>query len=225
MENIEMKSIYSAMRKSLFGALLVAVMSAPGVSNATAFTDLAAWEAAVGSSSAVDLSSYVGTTVTAGTSIDLAGAAGLSFDADVLGMKVGAGWHTWAGGRTPDILHSLEDTITATFSPGLSAFGFVMEPNSYNKFTMQLNLSDGTSITQSVVGDSGAAFFGWSGQFITSMTILCGGVDSGSCLGFAMGEMVVATAAGVPEAGSLVLLSIGLLALGAGTMRRRNNRA
>jgi len=208
--------------KSVFGALLVAALAMPGIGKAVTYTDLASWQAAAGTYSDVSLAGYAEfETIAAGSGIDLAGQSTMTLDGSVQKRIVGSSWATWADGRTPDVLYSASDVLGATFAPDVTAFGMVLEPNLFNSFTMEVLLSDGSVISQIVDGAAGATFFGWAGVAIDSITISCLRKSDGTgCDGFAIGEMVIASA-DVPEAASLILLSIGLLAMGFGARRRR----
>ena len=107
----------------------------PGTAQAiTLFTDRSSWEASVGSFTDVDLASQVAEfdTLSAGSPITLPSGTALSFDSDLQGRQVPGRWATWSGGQTPRVLFTQGLTsIGGSFSGGVSAFGFEMEPNPF----------------------------------------------------------------------------------------------
>ena len=137
----------------------------------------------------------------------------LTFDADLLVAKVpDGGWASWSGGNTPTVLQPIVitpdgplpvNTLVGTFNSAMSAFGLEIEPYAFDVFDLTLALSDGSSLTQSVNGDGGAAFFGWTGGPNMSFTI----TSADGAEGFAFGRMV----APVPLPPSVLLLGSGLL--------------
>jgi len=103
-----------------------------------------------------------------------------------------------------------------------------MQPNLFGFFT--LTLDTGSTITQSVDGDGGAAFFGWSDLAVTSFTMsilqvpdTTGELDQS----FAFGRLVEGAGSpppvGTPDGGSLFLLS-GLLWTGMAGFKRWSKR-
>jgi hypothetical protein len=187
----------------------------PTIGNTTTtYTDLATWEAAVGTYTPVDIGGQVpdGTILSLGTPLNLPYNETLTFDIDLEGHQVPTTWATWSGGKTPAVLYAASTTLNATFSDGVNAFGMEMEPQQFDLFDIALTLSDGTVLSQTVNGLAGAAFFGWSGGDVTSMNI-----TNADPTGFAIGDMV--KGAQVPEPCTVLLLGAGLA--GVGLLRRR----
>jgi hypothetical protein len=223
-------------------AVLIGAAVAPSAKGIT-YTDRATWEAAVPSFGEVDETQWgTGyTPLTAGTTLNLPlGLGTIAFDVDLYGAQVPTDWATWSGGNTPSVLSTVRidpitflptfvNSVEATFSNPVSAFGVEMEPNEFALFEM--TLSTGETITQTVNGSAGAAFFGWSDAPVISftMTIADVGVDEFGfpfpASGFAFGRMVAGVGApppnGVPEGGSLLLVSSLTFAGLVGFARRR----
>lgn len=200
------------MKKGLLITLVLfswAVCMLPLSAVATTFSDRSSWEAAVDNFTDVDLTGFSQYEVlAAGSAINLSASDGsISFDQRLEALQVGSGWATWSGGKSPMVLWTQGATIiTGTFSDGIFAFGLEMQPNPFGFHDMTLLLSDGSSLTQSVTGSSGAAFFG----FVSDLAISA--ITMSSTADFAFGEMVVG--APVPEPSTLLLLGGGLLGLG-----------
>ena len=197
--------------------LLVAFLILVGTANATTmYTDRASWETAVGAY--VETTDYPGSTLSAGTPFDVGFGTMLSFNVDLTVVSIGSGWATWSGGYAGEVLTNYGDTnaYTGTLSPGLTAFGFEAEPNVFDLFDITLDLADGSVLTQSVEGSSGAEFFGFdSGIAISSFTITAD-VDAN---GLAIGRFVAAGAP-VPEPSTMLLLGVGLIGLAGATRRK-----
>jgi hypothetical protein len=181
----------------------------------TTYTDRTAWETAVGGFHDVVLETQVGdgAILQAGNLIDIGLGGSLAFGQDMLGRQVPNTWGTWSGGNTPRVLYfdpvkTVSRSLAGTFTPGVRAFGFEAEPASYDEFSITLELSDNSRISQNVYGYGGASFFGWNSDdvWITSMTITT--ADTG---GFAIGRMVH-QGMPVPDGGRTLFLA--LLALG-----------
>ncbi len=176
-------------------------------------TDRATFIAAVPYTADVDIS-YLAeySTLLAGTAVPLPDGKTLSFGDDLIRYQVPGSWSTWSGGNTPAVLYEDGLTVTGTFSSAIAAFGLEMEPNSRTgSFVMTYLLSDGTSLSQSVAGDGGAAFFGYfGGPTITGFTL---SVASADALGFAEGRMIEGSCQPIPVPPSALLLGSGLLGL------------
>jgi len=203
--------------------LMVFMLTAFGVAaveNAQAaviYSDLAGWQSAVGAwtETATFPSISDGTNV---TSITLDDGTTLDFGASRTKVSIGNGWATWSGGFTgavfPDTAYSA--TSLSTTIAGADAFGVFVEPDSFGFYDITFTTSDGSSLTQSVNGQSGAAFFGYVGAEITSF-VISGGDD------FAIGDFYSAQTGGtVPEPTILALMGLGFASLG---FSRRKSKA
>ena len=185
-----------------------------------------AWLAAVTGAVSVDLAGQVadGAVLPAGASVLLPSLQTLVFNEPVEGRQVPTSWETWSGGEEPRVLFAEYESLVATLSGAVDAFGFEMQPNNQEVFSLTMTLSDGSELQQDVDGLGGAAFFGWvntGGPGITAMTLTTDDLD-----GFAMGRMIQATPGPdrVPEAGaSWLLFLLGLSGVAAG--RRFSQRS
>jgi hypothetical protein len=146
----------------------------------------------------------------------------LSFDVTQTVYQVGSSWATWSGGNTPRVLYNPTSSVNGTFDAAVRGFGLEMEPNAFGLFDMTLKLADGTSLTSTVDGNGGAAFFGFlSDVGVTGWTAS----TSSSADGFGMGRMVITDAMdhnGSPELSTWMLLACSGLA---GLVIRRRRRS
>ncbi len=133
----------------------------------------------------------------------------LGFSNTTSHRSIGNGWATWSNGYTGDVYYNQSNDLTMTLPTDTGAFYFYAEPDSFTPaFDMTATANDGTTLTVSVLGDSGANGFGFwtNGPALTSITISCPGNT------FAVGEFGIARA--VPTPGALALLGLGGLAAG-----------
>jgi hypothetical protein len=149
-----------------------------------------------------------------GTDVTSIGA--LTFDQTVRHDIIGTGWGTWSHGYAGSVYDTGSavnpTTLTLTLASPVSAFYFYVESVNFSSFSFTATSQDGTAVTQTVSGDTGAAGFGFytSGlDLISSISILSGDAD-----GFAVGEFGSSgSTPTAPDAGnSLALLSLGLMA-------------
>ena len=139
----------------------------------------------------------------------LTGDVGFSTSMNV--RRIASGWATWSHGYTGVVYYTNGATsMTMSLPADTGAFLAYVEPNPFTWQTFTATADDGTSVSFSAHGSSGAngfGFYGTGGTTITSIAVT-GSTD------FAIGEFYGAV---VPEPGSLALLGLGGLAL----IRRR----
>jgi hypothetical protein len=126
--------------------------------------------------------------------------------------RIGSGWATWSHGYAGDVYYTNGTTsMSATMPAGTGAFILYAEPNPFTPpFDITATADDGTAVTQSVSGQSGATGYGFhitGAGSLASVAVSC-------ATDFAIGEFSIAR---IPEPATLSLLSLGALAL----IRRR----
>jgi hypothetical protein len=179
------------------------------------YSDLATWQAAVGTST--ETTSY-GTEGRFGniTSFSLAGGPTISGNFVTI-RTVPSSWNYWCCGYTGQVLYDGNLTYSGTLSSAVGGMGMYIETYQPQTFTITLSLSDGSTLSEPVYGGGGAQFFGWVGTDITSFTVTVAPNGGNSPNGFAMGDFFSAPApvpgpiagAGLP---GLVFAAGGLLA-------------
>lgn len=188
-------------------ALAAAVVAQSGSARADqVYSDVGTWEAAVGTfTETTSLGVPNGTNVSGAT---LADGTTLGFAQTLQVASIGAGWNTWCCGYGGNVLESYGTGSWTTenwaISP-VSGFGMYIEPDPFGTFNITLTTGSGDALTQSVQGDSGAAFFGWVGSDVTNLAI-------SSSTDFAEGDWfsAPATATATPEPRLMLFLIAGL---------------
>jgi hypothetical protein len=134
----------------------------------------------------------------------------LTWDIPMSLRHIGSGWATWSHGYTGVVYFSNGATgASMTLPTDTVTFLMYIEPNAFSWQTFTVTAQDGTSITRSVHGSSGAAgfgFYGTDGTMLVSISVSGNGE-------FAWGEFY----SHVPEPSSLSVLGLGSLLL----LRRR----
>jgi hypothetical protein len=145
----------------------------------------------------------------------------VAFSPSLTHTEVGAGWATWSHGYTGDVYFTtpgLSTTLTLPASTG--AFYFYAQPDNFSAFTVTATDLTGVQISQSVVGASGATYFGFYGTGGSTVASITVSVPAGAG-GVAVGEFGIAAAVtGVPDGGASIAL-LGAALLGLVAFRRR----
>ena len=112
-------------------------------------------------------------------------------------------------------------TLSVTLPPGTTAVG--LDVSSFNPQSAILQLSTGDVLTVPEPGKPNFAFIGFTSDVpVTGLSITITGNGNPTVDNFSFGLASVGPAAGVPEPGTLVLTTVGLLGLlGFGGRRRR----
>jgi hypothetical protein len=141
-------------------------------------------------------------------------------------------WGTWGSppnteSSTPRILASTTavTSVTLTLSLPSTTFGFEIEPNVYNTFTVSVDFYNGSTllgtVSRTINGNAGALLAAASGTTtpITSVVI----TTPASANGFAMAQFRYAKAnpPTIPTLSTAALSALGLLLAGAGALLAR----
>jgi PEP-CTERM motif-containing protein len=194
-----------------FGALAVGTTSQAAV---TTYNSLSAWEAAAGTfAETTSLGASDSATINSFTTTD-----GIVVTSHGTVLAIGDGWGTWSGGYTGQVLWANATLVNFGLGSAVTGFGMFVEPDEHDVFDITLTTSGGGTITESVNGDGGAAFFGWTGAGVTSFTL-------SSADDFAAGDFFSASGStgGVPEASTWALMLLGFGGVGA-TLRASRRR-
>jgi hypothetical protein len=138
----------------------------------------------------------------------------ITFDIGLNHREIGSGWATWSHGYTGDVYYSNGSlSVVLTLPAGMQAFYFYAEPNPFSVFSITATANDGSGLSKDVDGLGGAAGYGfYDASGIASITV-------SSSIDFAIGEFGFGSATSVPEPGTVLLLGLGLAAVG---LRRRS---
>ena len=142
------------------------------------------------------------------------------FNITLTGAQVPTSWPSWSGENTPRVLFTGNETSLVGRFPDTGpqyAFGFEVQPE-VGMQQMTLFADDGTSLTQLVSSDGGAAFFGFSDTLVRQWMLSC---DTCIGSGFAVGRLV--EAAPGPEILTLYVLGLAVLAGSCALRARRRN--
>jgi len=130
----------------------------------------------------------------------------------------GGGWATWCCGYTDQVLSTMgASSLTIDTLPDVISFGFYAEPNTFADFLITLMMTDGSSLTQTVAGQGGAKFFGFTGAGVSTMTV---STTDGS--GFALGDFFVRA---VPESSTWAMMLLGFAGMGMAMRRSRRSQS
>jgi hypothetical protein len=120
------------------------------------------------------------------------GGGTIDFCPELTHVRIGQGWSTWSHGYTGDVYYTSDNRVTMTLPGGTFAFYFYAEPNLFGTYTITAVADDGSSITQSVTGLSGARYYGFyscNGAVTIHKIIVTAHPDAA---GFAIGEFGIA---------------------------------
>lgn len=115
----------------------------------------------------------------------------LGFSPALSHEKIGQGWATWSHGYAGDVYWTPSTTTTLTLPPRTGAFYFYAEPQQFATFSITATTGEGsTSGAVSVVGESGARYFGFYATGATPITKIT--VTTSDPTGLAVGEFGIA---------------------------------
>jgi hypothetical protein len=119
-------------------------------------------------------------------------AGSITFSPNLTKQAIGSGWATWSHGYTGAVYTVEGSDVTIGLPAGTAAFYFYAEPNSFSAFDVTATAQDGTtSGPVSVVGDSGATYFGFYGDAENPLVSIAVSADP-EAGGFAIGEFGIA---------------------------------
>jgi hypothetical protein len=131
----------------------------------------------------------------------------VSFDPEALHGRVGEFWYTWSHGYQGDVYIFTGGQGTLTLPPDTGAFVFYAEPGPFQWYDITAVADDGTTLVQSVYGDSGASGYGFWTDDATPLSSIFVTLPTTS-LNLAVGEFHIAA---IPEPASGLLLAAGML--------------
>lgn len=133
------------------------------------------------------------------TSVTDPPAGTITFDHELVKTTIGEDWGTWSHGFDGSVYTNIDgapaqDALTIGLPANTVAFYTYIEPNDFGTFDITATAQDGTSSgATAVTGQSGAKYFGFSGDPANPIVSISITADSGA-EGFAVGEFGIATA-------------------------------
>lgn len=208
--------------------IVVAIAMLAGSAHAAiqTYSDESAWLADMSSHRITSTTTDAEFSMPASVTVAGGGSALTSFSAPLTTYVVGSSWATWVNQPTTNglpVYFSSDTTLSFNFQGGalsgtpVDSFGFYLESNIRSVFNVSLGLASGQSVTQTVDGNGGAKFFGWSGSAVNTVTLTADPASGG----FAFGHFYEGVTAPVPEPETYAMLLAGLGVLGTVARRRQ----
>lgn len=225
-----------------------AAVAVPGVASAgaiTSFTNLPAYQAALGGATETvetfgNVARFPISTGVLNSSTNLVVAFGSAITPGLIqpgvtySTPIGSGnffnidfGADYVGGFLDSITNPTDPTkvLTTTFVNPVSAFGFVTSRTLNTSLNITINFTSGPAFQANniAIPSGGMMFFGWQSA---QADIVSAVIDMAGAMAFAVDDFRFATsAATVPEPGTLVLMGLGVLLGGARGRRARSARS